>query len=109
MNLHKSDRCPTCKRRIRRSTEANRRYWALLHSMSEQIKPVGATYSADQWHLWARSRFLGADDIKLPSGASVTIPKSTADLDVGEFNDYMTQVEAFANERGCFLEDEVFA
>lgn len=105
MNLHKSDRCPTCKRRIRRSTEANRRYWALLHAMAEKIHPAQQIFSADQWHLWARSKFLGCDDVKLPSGKVLTIPKSTADLDVAEFNAYMEQVEAFAAERGCFLAD----
>lgn len=104
-----SDRCPTCKRKHKRSSEANRRYWALLHVMAETIKP-GATYSADQWHMWARSKFLGCDDHKLPGGGVLTIPRSTADLDTGAFNDYMTQVEAFANERGAFLEDrEIFA
>lgn len=105
----KSDRCPACKRRIKRSTEANRRYWSLLHVMAEQIKPAGVSYSADQWHLWAKSKFLGCDDVRLPSGKVLTIPRSTSDLDVGEFNDFMTQVEAFANERGAFLEDESFA
>lgn len=107
--MPKADRCPTCKRRIRRSTEANRRYWALLHAMSERIKPQGATYSADSWHLYCKSKFLGCDDHKLPGGRVLTIARSTADLDTGEFNDYMTQVEAFANERGAFLEDEVFS
>lgn len=109
MNLHKPDRCPTCHRKHRRSHPQNARYWALLHVMSEQIKPEGSTYSADQWHLWAKSKFLGCDDVRLPSGKVLTIPRSTADLDTGAFADYMTQVEAFANERGAFLEDGVFA
>ncbi len=103
------DRCPTCKRRRTRNSEQNRRYWALLHAMSERIKPQGMAFSADQWHLWAKSRYLGADDVKLPSGKVLTIPKSTADLDTAAFGDYMTAVEAFANERGAFLEDEAYS
>lgn len=103
------DRCPTCRRRRTRSSEANRRYWALLHELSEKLKPNGQQFSADQWHLYAKSRFLGADDFPLPNGKTVTIPKSTAALDVAEFNDFMTQVEAFANEKGVFLEDGVFS
>lgn len=99
------DRCPQCKRRLTRSSDANRRYWALLHVMAEQIKPAGVRYSADQWHLYAKSRWIGCDDMTLPNHKTIPVPRSSADLDTTEFNDYMTAVEAFANERGCFLED----
>jgi len=40
-------KCPACGRRQRRSTEANRRYWALLHEISEQIKPDGKQFGSD--------------------------------------------------------------
>jgi hypothetical protein len=66
-------------------------------------------HSAETWHLWARSKWLGCDDFKLPSGKTLTIPRSTAGLDVAEFSDYMTAVEAWANEHDVYLEDEVFA
>ena len=98
-------RCPTCKRRHTRSSEANRRYWSLLHAMAEKLQPRGQTYSAETFHLWAKSKFLGATDHVLPSGKTMTIPNSTAGLDTTAFADYMTKVEAFANERGVFLED----
>lgn len=100
-----SDRCPTCRRRFKRSSEANRRYWQLLHAMAEKLRPNGQTFTADTWHLWAKSKWLGCVDHILPNRKTVTIPNSTANLDVVEFSDYMTQVEAFANERGVFLED----
>ena len=99
------DRCPTCKRRIKRSSEANRRYWAILHLLSERIKPRGNAHSAETWHLWCKSKFLGCTDHVLPSGKTMTIPNSTAELDTAAFNDYMTAVEAWANERGVYLED----
>jgi hypothetical protein len=88
-----------------RSNEANRRYWALLHVMAEKLRPLDQTYSAEQWHLYAKSRWLGADDVKVPNGKVIVIPRSTADLDTAAFNDYMTAVEAWANEHGCYLED----
>ncbi len=99
------ERCPTCKRKYKRSSEANRRYWALMHQLSEQLRPNGQTYSADSFHLWAKSKFLGCEDHLLPSGKTTTIVMSTAHLDTAEFSDYMTKVEAWANERGVFLED----
>lgn len=105
----KAERCPHCKRLYCRSNEQNRRYWALLHVIAEKLRPEGHTFSTETWHRYYASRFLGCDEVRLPNGKTLTIPRSTADLDVSEFNDYMTQVEADANARGVFLEDEVFA
>jgi NinB protein len=107
--MSRIERCPTCKRRITRNNDQNRRLWALYHVMSEKIQPRGQTYSADTWHVWSKSKWLGCDDVKLPSGKVLSIPRSTATLDVAEFAEYMTQVEAWANEHGAWLEDEPFA
>jgi hypothetical protein len=90
---------------MRRSNEANRRYWLLLHLVAESIKPGGVSYSAETWHTYMKSRFIGADEVRLPNGKVLTLPKSSAELDVAEFNDYMTQVESWAAERDVFLED----
>lgn len=103
------DRCPTCKRRLTRSSRANRRYWLILHAVADKLRPNGQAYSAETWHRYYASRFLGCDDVRLPSGKVLTIPRSTSALDTGEFHEYATQVEADANERGVFLEDEAFA
>ena len=77
-------RCPTCGRRQRRSQQANARYWLLLHALSERLPVRGEIYSAESWHLWAKSKFLGAVDVKLPSGKIVVVPNSTAALDTAE-------------------------
>ena len=97
-------KCPTCGRTKTRSSEANRRYWAIIHAISE--KPVqGVLYSPDTWHLYCKQRFLGSRDVDLPNGKTITVPISTAGLDVSEFNDYMTKVEVFANDHGIYLEE----
>ena len=77
--------------------------------MSERIRPQGQQYSAEQWHLYSKSRWIGADDVTLPNGKVITQPRSSSTLDVAEFNDYMTAVEAWANEHGAFLEDVAWA
>jgi hypothetical protein len=77
----------------------------LLHLIAENVKPDGKAYNAEQWHLYAKSRWLGCDDVKMPNGKVLTIPKSSAELSVAEFNDYMTQLEAWAGERDVYLED----
>ena len=99
------DRCPTCKRRIRRSSEANRRYWLVLHTVAEQIKPEGQQYSAETWHNYFKMRFIGAEDFKLPNGKVIVMPKSSAELDKGEFHEYAEQVELWANARGVYLDE----
>lgn len=99
-------RCPTCGRREKRSTEANRRYWLILHLIAERIKPGdNLAYSPDQWHLYFKSRFLGADDVDLPNGKTLVIPHSSADLSTEEFSDYAMKVEAWASERDVYLDE----
>ena len=100
-----TERCPTCRRRIKRSSQANRLYWLLLHELADKLRPDGQQYSAEAFHTYYKSRFLGCDDVKLPNGKTLTIPRSSADLDIAEFADYVAQVEADAAERGVFLAD----
>jgi len=98
-------KCPTCGRARTRSSEQNRRYWLLLNVISEKLKPQGAQFSSDNWHTYFRQRFLGSTDLLLPNGKTVTIPQTTTSLDVGDFNDYMTKVEVWANEHGIYLDE----
>lgn len=100
----KHDRCPACGRRNRRSNPANSRYWLLLHVAAAKLKPGGQTYSAEQFHIYYKSRFLGCVDFSLPNGKVLAIPKSSADLDVSEFAEYMQQVETDLADRDVFLE-----
>jgi hypothetical protein len=69
-------------------------YWALLAKMADGLAPSGQTYGPNAYHLYYRTRFLGADDVELPNGKPVTIPRSTADLDAEEFSKYLDQVQA---------------
>jgi hypothetical protein len=88
-----------------RSTEANRRYWLLLHAIADKLRPNGQEFNADTWHTWAKSKFLGCEEFRLPNGKTLLIPNSTTGLDVAEFGDYMTQLEAWAHEHDVWLED----
>lgn len=105
MNKSQPSRCPACGRKQKRSHDANAYYWSLLHEIADKVQPSGNAYSADTWHQYAKSRWLGADDVTLPNGKTLTVPHSTANLSVDEFNDYITKLEAWANERGVYLAD----
>jgi hypothetical protein len=96
--------CPSCGRQEPRSSEQNKRYWAILALLSE--KPVqGVIFSSMAWHEYFKLKFLGADDIKLPNGKILVRGKSTADLDKPEFSEYMQRVEIWALEHGVFLDE----
>lgn len=102
-SLSRLERCPTCHRKMRRSAPQNAMYWALLHEMAGALRPQGKTYSAEQWHTYAKSRWLGCDEMKLPNGKTLLLPHSTAELDVAEFSEYVDKVEAFAADHGVWL------
>ncbi len=90
---------------MRRNNDQNALLWALYHEIADKVKPGGVTYSTEQWHLWAKSRFLGCDDVRLPNGKNLLLPKSTADLPVDKFSNYFEQVSAFAADHGVYLAD----
>jgi len=100
-----TDRCPTCHQNRKRSNPANARLWLLYHMMAEQIKPKGQVFTAEVWHEYCKSRFLGMDDVALPNGKVIHRCKSSADLDTQEFAEFMDRVEQLAAERGVYLED----
>ena len=86
-----------------RSTEQNRRYWMLVSLLADK-DIQGQKYNKEAWHLYLRNRFLGAEEIKLPSGKTMIRAIDTHNLPVDQFNDYMGQVEAWAAEHGVWLE-----
>jgi hypothetical protein len=97
------DRCPTCHRKHKRSNPANSKYWALLHECAAKL--LEGKFSAEQMHVYYKSRFLGCDDVDLPNGKTLSIPRSTAGMDADKFSAYLDAVEADAAQRGVFLAD----
>ena len=96
-------RCPTCGRSEIRSSEANRRYWALVNLIAERIKPEGIEYSPETWHIYFKQKILGNIEIMLPNGKTTQVPQTTTALDTSQFHDYTMQVEHWASNRGVFL------
>lgn len=76
----------------KRSLQQNKRYWAVLRTISETGWIHGKQFTSEAWHEYFRRKFIGCLD--LPDGNTVGI--STTKLTVEEFAEYMTQVEAFA-------------
>jgi hypothetical protein len=98
-----ADTCPTCGRKRTRSSEQNRRYFALINEISDKLRPQEIQHSPEVWHVYFRQRFLGSKDVILPNGKTLLIPTSTSGLPVDEFNAYMMEVEVWAAEHGVYL------
>lgn len=81
----------------KRSTEANGYYWKfLLEQIADQAWVEGRQYSKEVWHIYMAERFAEKIEISLPDGTIHIRRKSTTEMKVGEFSDYLQKVEAYA-------------
>jgi NinB protein len=80
----------------KRSTDQNRRYWALVTDIAEQAWVDGKQFSKDAWHEHLARSFGVCKEVTLPSGEIVLVRESTGDMDVQTFSAFMTKIEVFA-------------
>ncbi|NMG64360.1 recombinase [Azoarcus indigens] len=81
----------------KRNAEQNRFYWgAVLTTIAEQGWVDGRRYDKDVWHEMFARRFGVCDEVVLPDGEIVTRRKSTTQMTVGEFSEYLAKVQAYA-------------
>jgi hypothetical protein len=88
-----------------RSIAQNRYYWALLNELARH-EVQGQRFITEAWHEYFKGRFIGKEEIKLPNGQIFNRPISTTTLDVGQFAEYVTQIEAWAAGHGILLGGE---
>jgi hypothetical protein len=89
------------KEQEKRRNQQNRRYWAVLHEISEQLN----ISDVEAWHEWCKRRFIGVKEVKLPDGEIINVGKSSTELTVKEFADYMTSIEAWAVDQGVIFQE----
>lgn len=83
----------------KRNAEQNKRYWGfVLKTIADQAFVKGQLYAADVWHEYFARKFGICDEMVLPDGDIITRRKSTTEMTVGEFTEYMTRVEAHATQ-----------
>ena len=80
-----------------RSTKQNRLYW-------EWIKVLGAEtgYTKDEMHMILRDKFLGYNEVTTKKDVIKEL-RSTTKLNMGEFKDYLEQIDIFSSEYGIVL------
>jgi len=93
-----------------RSTEQNALMWVRLTQIAEQAWVGGKQFSAEAWHEHFKRELLPEETASgvskwrdLPRGGR-ELAMSTTDLNVAEFGDYLTALEAYAaSELGVTL------
>lgn len=90
----------------KRTTQANAFYWGpVLTTIAEQAWVQGRQYSKDVWHEHFACLYLPRTEIVTPYGEIVARRKSTTELSVGEFSEYLQRVQAAAaTELGVVFE-----
>lgn len=80
-----------------RHAQQNRFYFgAVLKAISEQAWIDGRQFSKDAWHEYFAHRFGISEELELPSGEIILRRKSTTQMTVGEFSEYLNQIQAYA-------------
>lgn len=83
----------------KRSTVANRRYWAIIDLVAKKTGHDG-----DEIHDFWKEKFLGTRAIEI-AGERVVVRPSTRRLNVAQFRDFMDRCENWAiTEMGVWLE-----
>lgn len=81
----------------KRNAEQNRRLWGFVYkTISEQAFVNGQQFSTDVWHELFARRFGVCDEVTLPDGEIVIRRKSTTQMTVSEFAEFMNRIEAYA-------------
>jgi hypothetical protein len=84
--------------RPQRSLAQNARYWALVSAVAAETG-----HTPEEVHEVAKARLLGLESVEA-FGIRVDKPRSSAELNVGDFTDYMTRFEAWVSvELGIVL------
>lgn len=97
------DRCPTCGRRQRRTNPQNRLYWELVGKCAEFVFN-GRRWSKQEWHELFKDLFIVPEVVQLPDGRRKVCDPSSAELEVSDFSEFYTKVEAWCAERGIYLD-----
>lgn len=81
----------------KRTSEANRFYWgAVLTTIAEQAWVDGRQFSKDVWHEHFARLYLPHTEIVTPYGEIISRRKSTTELTVSEFSEYLQRVQSDA-------------
>lgn len=80
-----------------RNAQQNRFYFgAVLKQISEQAWVDGKQFNKDTWHEYFARAYGVLEEMTLPDGEIINRRKSTTLMTVGEFTEYLNQIQAYA-------------
>ncbi|MDZ4344449.1 MAG: recombination protein NinB [Candidatus Binatia bacterium] len=89
-----------------RTLAQNKLLHALLRDVADQVEVRGRRFSAAAWKEEFRQRFIGTEEIDLPSGERIERGISTTTLNVGQMAEAITMFQAWlASEFGYLAEE----
>jgi len=89
--------------RHKRSLAQNRLYWKWLTVIAQQMKVDGQSFSKEEWNHLCGMKFIGIKTISIGDKEFPMPLKSTKDLKVNEFAEYLTQIESHFIQKGVNL------
>lgn len=89
--------------RKKRSAAQNRLYWRWISEISQQMEVDGKKLTKDEWHHLCGMKWIGVKTISLGNKEFPMPEKSTTKLKVGEFAEYLTQIESHFIPKGVAL------
>lgn len=97
----------------RRTKQQNRRGHSIVQVIADQVWLPDANgqmrqFSKDAWYEELKLRFLGYEEMRLPSGEVLKIPVSTADLSTVEHAQWMLNIEMLGNQYNVEWPDWVY-
>lgn len=87
-------------RPAKRSSEQNRRMWAMLEEISQQVDWYGRRLTSEEWKHVFTAALEKQDVVPGIGGGFVVLGKSTSSMSVAEMCELQTLMEAFGAERG---------
>jgi hypothetical protein len=82
----------------KRSTQQNRRMWAMLQEISQQVDWYGRKLTAEEWKHVFTAALAKQDVVPGIGGGFVVLGKSTSSMTVAEMSEMQTLMEAFGAE-----------
>lgn len=80
-----------------RNAQQNRFYWgAVLKAIADQAWVEGRQFDKDAWHEYFARKYGVCDELILPDGEIITRRKSTTQMSIGEFSEYLNDVQSYA-------------
>ncbi|NCH03877.1 recombination protein NinB [Cronobacter malonaticus] len=83
-----------------RSVEQNKRLWATLRDVSEQVVWHGAKLNSEDWKHIFTAALKGQRSAPGINGGLVVLGQSTSKMRVSEFSELLELIHAFGAERG---------